>query len=155
MLCDVGHPLQGRDHRRRQDGGRRALDRTVLHSGGVPVQAERGAPLWEEGVTDTSRGRRSEEGDPRPSSFLHPEPHHIICAGAAVEIAVVDFVSGVQGGVELVAAVATVVILVTMEIDVRLLSDPGGRAWSPGGQEVIGQVATPGTRKVSLFFNMS
>lgn len=42
-----------------------------------------------------------------------------------MEVAVVNFMSGVQGGKMPLTAVA-VVVLVTMETDVGLLSDPGG-----------------------------
>ena len=45
------------------------------------------------------------------------------------------------------AAGETIVILVSLEIDIRLLSDPGGRdmgvARSPDGEGCISQVAPP------------
>lgn len=51
-----------------------------------------------------------------------------------------NFTSRIQG-VELGATVATVVILVTMEIDIGLLSDPdggaAGAAWSMNWEEFI------------------
>lgn len=122
------------------------MDRTMLHRRGVPVKAKCGLSLWEEGVTETSRGRRREGRNPRPISYLQPKPPQMICVWVTVKITVVNFSAGIQG-VELVVAAATVVILVAMEIDVRLLSDPGGcavgGAWSPDREELIGQVAPP------------
>lgn len=141
MLRDVGHPLQGRHHRGRQKRGGRTLDRTVLRGRGVPVQAERGLSLREEGVAEKSRGRRREGRDPQPAVYLHPEPPQMIRVRVTVEVAVVDLVCGVQR-VELVAAA---------EVDVRFLSEPSGAtvggAWSPDREEFISQVTLPETTK--------
>lgn len=76
----------------------------------------------------------------------------MICVWATVKIAVVCFISGIHG-VELLAAVTTDFFLVTMEIDVRLLSHPGGGAvggaWSPDREEFIGQVVPPKTTEIN------
>lgn len=141
MLRDVGDPLQGRYHRRRQNRSRRALDGTALSGRGVPVQADHGASLWEQGVTERWRGRRGEGGSPRTAGDLHPQPCQVICGQVTVKITVVYFISGVEG-VQLVAA-----ILVTVKIDVRLLGDPGGRAMgrdrSKDREEFIDKAAPP------------
>lgn len=148
MLCDVGHPFQRWYHCRRKNRGGWALGWTMLLWRSVPVQAKRGGSLWKEGVTQTSRGRRREGGNPQPTIDLHPKPPWMICVWATVKIAVVCFISGIHG-VELLAAVTTDFFLVTMEIDVRLLSHPGGGAvggaWSPDREEFIGQVVPPKT----------
>lgn len=91
----------------------------MLHRRGVPVQAERGVSLREEGETEASRGRN------QLTVYLHPKPAHRICVRVTAKLAVVHF----------------------MQVDGRLLSDPGGGAvggaWSPDGEEFINQVAPP------------
>lgn len=67
-----------------------------------------------------------------------------------MKIAAASFTSRIQGG-KLAVTVATVVTLVTMEIDVGLLSDPDGgavgRAWTLDREEFISQVAPPDKTK--------
>lgn len=157
MLCDVRDPLQGWYQCRRQSVGRWAPDGTMLHRRGVPVQAERWASLVQE-VTEGLKGTWGERRNSRPSGYLHPKRRQVICVWVTVKVTVVNFISGVQG-ISMAVAVATAVILVSMEIDVRLLGDPGGC----NGGEVRSQVTLPEkikwiwgtvTQQSRIFFNV-
>lgn len=135
MFCDVRDPLQGWYHCRRQSVA--ALHWTLVHRRSVPVQAQCGASLLEE-VTEGLKGGRRERRNPRSSGCLHPKRRQVICVWVTVKVTVVNFISSIQG-VNMAVAVATIVIPVSMEIDVRLLGDPGGR----DGGEVRSQVTPP------------